>query len=317
MPSTLESWVRGILWHVERGAPVEDSRVELKADWPTDSSSTARRLAGHANAARGELILWLIGVDERRGIVGAPQLEISRWYSRVTSSFAGPQPRLTDQILRYGHYSVAALLFATDESPYVIKNPVYGETRGGPVEREIPWREGTAVRSATREDLLQILIPHRVLPELTVEGATLRCSPGSFDFSLSVYIIPTTSDTVVLPWHFSNVEIKLPTGSSISLGIYYLGRNQESLTITQTQSEALVYGPGRLILGARSSDHEPPGDLPSDLIVEALIAPAAHDKAILIEVKLKAVRDHLYKLERAHVHQEWRGENPPSVEDVR
>jgi hypothetical protein len=49
----LEAWVLEVLERVEQGKPVEDSRVELKREWP-DPERAARRIAGHANAARGE-----------------------------------------------------------------------------------------------------------------------------------------------------------------------------------------------------------------------------------------------------------------------
>ena len=61
----------------------EDARVELKADW-IDESKMARRLAGHANAANGEHVLWLFGVDEKaekgRRVPGVQPAELEkRW----------------------------------------------------------------------------------------------------------------------------------------------------------------------------------------------------------------------------------------------
>ena len=58
----IEDWALRIIEQVESGQPNEDYRVELKAQWP-DTREAARRIAGHANAAHGEPILWLIGVD--------------------------------------------------------------------------------------------------------------------------------------------------------------------------------------------------------------------------------------------------------------
>ena len=63
----LEVFVGNILHAVERGHQVEDdARVELKREWPTDRSRAARRIAGHANAAEGREIIWVIGVDEKK-----------------------------------------------------------------------------------------------------------------------------------------------------------------------------------------------------------------------------------------------------------
>ena len=59
----IESWALRIIDIVKKGQPNEDFLVELKRDW-IDKDKAARRIAGHANAARGENILWLIGVDD-------------------------------------------------------------------------------------------------------------------------------------------------------------------------------------------------------------------------------------------------------------
>ena len=50
----IEYRVRRIVEAVERGEPIEDDLVELKSEWLRDHHKAARRIAGHANAARGE-----------------------------------------------------------------------------------------------------------------------------------------------------------------------------------------------------------------------------------------------------------------------
>ena len=65
-PAELEFWILGVADTVALGQQVEDARVECKRDWPDPGYRTARRLAGHLNAASGESVLWVIGVDERR-----------------------------------------------------------------------------------------------------------------------------------------------------------------------------------------------------------------------------------------------------------
>ena len=72
----IENWVLEIIEQVESGQPNEDYRVELKAEWP-DAKKAARRIAGHANAAHGEPILWVIGVDEKKGAVGVNNEELA------------------------------------------------------------------------------------------------------------------------------------------------------------------------------------------------------------------------------------------------
>jgi hypothetical protein len=51
-PPEIEAWALDVIRRVSSGQPHEDFRVELKADWIT-TEKAARRLAGHANAARG------------------------------------------------------------------------------------------------------------------------------------------------------------------------------------------------------------------------------------------------------------------------
>jgi len=140
----------------------------LKAAWP-DPQKAARRIAGHANAARGAEILWLIGVDEARGVVGAQANEMATWFPQVEANFDGLAPAHTDLIVPTTGQSLVAVLFETERAPFVVKNPAYGQTGGGPVELEVPWRDGTRVRSARRSEMVRLLSPLAELPSLDVE----------------------------------------------------------------------------------------------------------------------------------------------------
>lgn len=88
----IEAWALDVVGRVNLGDSVEDSRVELKAAWP-DPQKAAGRIAGHANAVRGAEILWLIGVDEARGVVGADTNEMATWFPRVEGKFDSLMPR--------------------------------------------------------------------------------------------------------------------------------------------------------------------------------------------------------------------------------
>lgn len=128
-PQEVELWAREIIAAVTSGQAVEDIRVELKAAW-IDPASAARRLAGHANAARGIPILWLIGVDERnRALAVIDSLELGNWYGAVRRHFDGEAPRLlVDVSIRVDGHTVVALLFETEVgAPYVITNPAGGQ----------------------------------------------------------------------------------------------------------------------------------------------------------------------------------------------
>lgn len=74
----IESWSLRVIERVVANHPHEDFLVELKRNWLTDPNRTARRIAGHANAARGEPILWLVGVDQNSGVLGVASAELIR-----------------------------------------------------------------------------------------------------------------------------------------------------------------------------------------------------------------------------------------------
>lgn len=125
-PTEIEGWALRIIEQVEKSQPVEDFRVELKADWIADPNKTARRIAGHANAARGVSILWLIGVDETNGVVGADPTELANWFPAVEAEFDGIAPELTDlNVPTDNGKSVVALFFETDRAPFLVKNSAW------------------------------------------------------------------------------------------------------------------------------------------------------------------------------------------------
>lgn len=167
-PQEIEKWARDIISALQKGQPIEDTRVELKSIWISPEKA-APRLAAHANSSRGDSILWLIGVDEKNiNITGADPLERESWIKSVQKYFDGFSPRLVvDVNIRIDDNTVVALFFETKfEAPYVVKNTKSG---GGYPEFIVPWREGTRLRAATRIDLLRILIPIRRLSSLIDE----------------------------------------------------------------------------------------------------------------------------------------------------
>src|SRR5437016_570969 len=92
----LEGWALNVLDRVVSGGRIEDSRVEAKRDWP-EKVDAARKIAGHANAAGGNPILWLIGVDEKDHTVpGADYKELADWFPGVRSQFDDLAPPLQD-----------------------------------------------------------------------------------------------------------------------------------------------------------------------------------------------------------------------------
>jgi len=276
----IEDWALSVIKQVESGQPNEDYRVELKSEWP-DEQKAARQMAGHANAAHGEPILWLIGVDEEKGVVGANDEELANWSAGVRAKFDGLAPQIMrDLNVPVEGETVVALLFDTDRAPYLVKNPAYGQANGGPVQLEVPWREARSTRTASRSDLLRILSPIqkgpsfellnawlKVYPELVSSAAGgLTCSdaPKNFTWKLHMdfYVVPRTDARVVIPFHHCRASFEIPERipetqfESIVMmplsSIYFGGRGHtkrvDSLTIESTKYEVLINGPGKIML---------------------------------------------------------------------
>src|SRR5437667_7296731 len=146
----IERWVVSIVEQVKAHQPVEDTRVELKSTW-IDPQKAARRIAGHLNASRGEQALWIIGLDEKQGVVGVNRNDFANWWAQVKAEFEEVCPELKDHNVPIDDKVVVALLFESDRAPYVIKS----ENQ----KFEVPWRDGTSIRSAKRQDLMKLYIP--------------------------------------------------------------------------------------------------------------------------------------------------------------
>lgn len=304
-PFQVESWALEIIDRVEVSQPIEDFRVELKSDW-IPPEKAARRIAGHANASRGAPILWLIGIDEKRGIVtGATHEDLADWYAKVKAQFDGWAPQLTDLNIPVGEKTVVALLFETERIPFVVKNPAFGKEGGGPVELEVPWREGTSTRSATRADLLKLLSPLQALPVFEVISGTLVAKyidGGSnlrWSLKLELYADTSSEDRIVIPFHRCKATCKVLTRSGgrmtfdeIRLTPPYSafpGRLSQELlseTITNTQDEVLIYGPGKLRLYASLTTPSMMVDPVSDAEVAVHLLPTNAEHPVPISVTL-------------------------------
>ncbi len=255
----IEAWALRVIDSVKGGASNEDSRVELKREW-IEPKKAARRLAAHANAAGGEPILWVIGVDQKSGVVGAPQLELSNWWSAVQADFSELAPEMKDLVITADGHTVTALLFATDRAPFVVN------ATGGLLE--VPWREGTRTNSAKRSDLLRLLVPTLRVPTFEVLGAYFDVKKekiGSGEslvakINMKIYVVPADDRRVVFPVHhaylllelrrppmaFSNPEFRLQVPDSVATR----GFGNRSLTVRVSTSELLVDGPGSFLMSS-------------------------------------------------------------------
>ena len=309
--SRLEAWTLDVADRVVAGKPQEDSRVELKATWP-EAAKAARRLAGHANAARAGAVLWIIGLDEAGGVRGAPPNELADWLPQLRSHFDGVGPSIQDLVVDYSGSTLVSLLVDTSAAPFVVKNAAYGQSGAGPVTLEVPWRDGTAVRSARREDLIRILVPVSSLPEIELLGAHLSysekgepsASPSVLDWHLRMrlYVTPTSAERVVIPFHKSSCSVALPplpapleapvrlappeSFGGILGGLRGQPRQVHSLTIDGTSSELIIDGPGVAYLTMAMSSAPPSSDFSEVAEVTAALWPTYSLHAVRVVAPL-------------------------------
>jgi len=302
----LEAWVLSVVDHVVAGRRVEDSRVELKADWP-DPKASARRIAGHANASGSDSILWIIGLDEDKGITPVAPTDMADWLPKVVAEFDELAPSLRDLLVPTSSGSVMALLFDVSRRPFVIKNPVFGQKGGGAVSLEVPWRRGTAVHTARRDELIRILVPRQALPSVELLKASAEASvhapkdplyggnPSEIErlehlawsFHLTLYVTPRTPDLLALPTH--KTVLAFAAGSEeprMAVRFRFFppyrstgmtGSVLDSETVTATAGEAVFRGPG--LIHVQASYSEVVRSLPSiaDLTIRLVLSPAGSD----------------------------------------
>lgn len=308
----LEMWVRDIVSRVETGQPDEDHRVELKSQWK-DAKEIVRQLAGHANTARGDQILWIIGVDAKNRVVtGADQKELSTWLPQLQSEFnEAIYPELVQHLnVPIEEKSVVALLFETDRYPYVIK------TNGGKSELEVPWRDGTRTRSAKRSDLLRLLSPLHKLPGLEVLGGTLITKKrhksdderGVYEYGIEfvldifLYVSPRTTERICIPRHRCETWIEilnfLPKTRCCNCQFYVQTQKPSSLTILRSSDDILIDGPGEL-QGVVRDVLTPSMNFPNETIIEFTITIWPVDAGQRITVKI------LFECEKKNDELRW------------
>lgn len=275
LKSQIEFNVLSIVDRVQKGEQIEDSRYELKSEL-IPPAKAARRIAAHANAAGGDQIIWIIGLNEKTGeLTSVKRSDYENWFQKVISEFVELYPDIIELFIPYQNQTILALIIETDRAPFVIKSP-----EGKAVQYEVPWREGTMTRSAKRSDLLKILVPAISIPKFDFLKGDLTFyypdkNPESkvFDwhFKLHIYITPFTDQLIAFPFHQCQSEISfseqislvsqkcrfgleeladLYGGDSIFKQITDSSRNFDSQTATRTRDELLIWGPGKVIFNA-------------------------------------------------------------------
>ena len=203
----VELRVADIVDHVVSGGQIEDDYVECKRDWPSDHRKAARQIAGLCNAARGEDVLWIVGLDEDGHCVSPlTDTEHSNWWGQIRRCFAELAPELdTLTVPTASGDKVVALVFTTDRSPYVVTTP-----NAGPVHREIPWRESNSTDSATRAQLLHLLVENAAVPAIEFIAPIVKAyvDPGYPRLSFTSEVFISVADPVMLPRHLWSIQIQ-------------------------------------------------------------------------------------------------------------
>lgn len=303
----IEGWALRVIDCVKNGQPHEDFLVELKREW-IEPEKAARRIAGHANAAKGENILWLIGLDEKdTKVTGANPADMARWYSSVESCFNELAPRMTPLNVPIDGVVVVALLLETDRAPFIFKNPQFGK-QSGAIELEVPWRENTSTRSARRVDIIRLLTPLEKLPEveiLSMQLETIRAGiRGSENYypinrlmvKGDLYIVPKNESRIVIPFYRCRGSLKAPGFQAVDTSYIRLDPasgnprgmlgpgTPGSITVSSTLHEVIIEGPGRVSFEA-VADNLPFSNFENDFEVEVLISlkTTDSDRAVILK----------------------------------
>jgi hypothetical protein len=209
----LEGLVLAAIDRARAGNPTEDDRIEFKREWP--DVGKVRQLAGAVNRANGSYVVYIVGTDERGVIFPLGSTDVADWWAQFSSKFDGVPPDLVNHINVPidGANSVTALEFGTERAPYVVK-----VDKGGSPEREVPIREGTRTRSATRTELLRMLRPQASVPPALPltgmvkadfytddEGGGDRCVIFG---TATVFLEHTSPSAIMLPSHDIAVTIE-------------------------------------------------------------------------------------------------------------
>lgn len=270
------------------------------SSWPGPPLAAARRLAAHANAARGRDLLWLIGVRHGK-VTGAEATGLDGWLAGVSRHFDGLAPRVraynvpAGQGYRGRRLQVVALHVETERAPFVVR------LAGGQPSFDVPWFDTVdgAVRSAGRQELVKLLAPLQDLPAFEVLEAELtfyhnpHASSGSkalhrWTLDGSLYAVPTGDARVVIPLHRCHGGIASADGRFASEGTdLSLTADKASPGIRVTESAALIEGLGRVfVYGCGSTGHrEIAWHEPMSVRID--LTPAGHDRAAVALANLR------------------------------
>jgi hypothetical protein len=238
----IEVWALKVLERLDRGHSDEDQHVEFKRQW---AGIKSRQLAGAANTARGEPLLYLIGIDPlTHEVVGADMTEKANLWPGIVKVFDGSiAPDAHDVELEWKGKRVCAIQFDTDRAPYVVRE---GD------RNEVPWRELTRTRSAGRNELLLLLSETTRLPTVEVLSARIVVvtPPAHCRLEVEVYVAPMNRDRVVIPYHDADLRFRCANRPWIELSHFSIFNVVGSSSHVERSNNDVVFsGPGAATWG--------------------------------------------------------------------
>lgn len=183
----LQSYVQKVTNRVLNGENIEDSLLEVKANFEPEPDRFARQIAGMANAANGDACYLIVGLNENRGTVVdlEKSFDTANWWAQVKSNFEHQHaPLMADYWVPVSDNGEAKELFVLEFSPAL---PPYVITfNQGKVRKEVPWREGTSVLSAGRFEIVKLVAPLAGRPVFEVVGSEIYTDSGTVNLSLFI-----------------------------------------------------------------------------------------------------------------------------------
>ena len=264
-PAQLEVLTLRAVDQVRAGQPVEDARIELKRELPADPYKAARRIGGHANASRGQPVVWIIGLDETEGVRGADAAELSDWWPQVQRYFDDLPPEFLLQPMNVPvegddgeRLTVVALAFDTSRLPFVVT----AKGQAGPIQREIPYRSATGLRSAKRSDILRLLSPATPRVEAEVLRASVDGIPEgqklhdpepprvhAWKAEARLYLTTSGDGRVVCPKHDATAHLIYQGEEHAFSYLNFIGDDDDP-HVTVSGGSLIVSGPGAFTLRA-------------------------------------------------------------------
>jgi hypothetical protein len=286
-----------------------DVHFAASRSWPGPPRIAARRLAAHANAARGRDLLWIVGLDSAKtgdaALTGADLSRFQAWLAGVSEFFDGMAPRIGGFRVPVGGngkkkgLSVVALHIETGRAPFVIRSKP--GSNGKAPALETPWLDADTgqVRSAGRMELVKLLSPLHDLPQFEILEAELSfyrnphvsiASKATFRWSVdaAVYVMPRAEARSVIPLHRCRGGIAIAHSPFRSDGAdFSVTADQGSPGVRVTESAVLIDGLGRFFIYCCGStlDPQPPWQHPASLLID--LTPAGSERAATATAELR------------------------------